>query len=137
MKILITGSHGQLGNELSAMLATGEAGIGRISDRYAGCEVIAVDVEDLDITDTEAVNAFVAEIAFRDDLEILGCGRTGAQQAGEQGKEKQVAEFHMPVAFGLFKTNHFMDKAAAPFVSGRVAFGALILFSNSGCIQRG
>lgn len=61
MKILITGSHGQLGNELQTMLRTGEAGIGRISDKYAGCEIIAVDVEDLDITDTEAVMAFVGE----------------------------------------------------------------------------
>ena len=59
MKILITGSHGQLGNELSEMLRTGQAGIGRISDAYDGCEVVAVDVDELDITDYAAVEQFV------------------------------------------------------------------------------
>lgn len=59
MKILITGSNGQLGNELASMLKTGEAGIGKISEQYKGCEVIAVDVDTLDITDCSAVDKFV------------------------------------------------------------------------------
>ena len=61
MKILITGSNGQLGNELASMLKTGEAGIGKISGQYKGCEVIAVDVDVLDITDYAAVDAFCAD----------------------------------------------------------------------------
>ena len=61
MKILITGSNGQLGNELASMLKTGEAGIGKISEQYKGCEVIAVDVDTLDITDYSAVDKFVKD----------------------------------------------------------------------------
>jgi dTDP-4-dehydrorhamnose reductase len=61
MKILITGSNGQLGNELASMLKTGEAGIGKISEQYKDCEVIAVDVDTLDITDYSAVDKFVSD----------------------------------------------------------------------------
>lgn len=70
MKILITGSNGQLGNELAAMLKTGEAGIGKISEQYKGCEIIAVDVDVLDITDFSAVDAFCGE--HKPDI-IINC----------------------------------------------------------------
>ena len=59
MRILITGSNGQLGNELSEMLRTGKAGIGKINEQYKDCEIIAVDVDTLDITDYSAVDKFV------------------------------------------------------------------------------
>ena len=98
MKILITGSHGQLGNELQTMLRTGEAGIGRISDKYAGCEIIAVDVEDLDITDTAAVDSFVGE--KKPDI-IINCaaandatssfGSTPIRASGAQSLRQQKA----------------------------------------------
>ena len=70
MKILITGSNGQLGNELASMLKTGEAGIGKISEQYKGCEIIAVDVDVLDITDFSAVDAFCGE--HKPDI-IINC----------------------------------------------------------------
>lgn len=57
MKLFITGSHGQLGNELTAILSSGKAEIGPISPLYRDAEVIAVDVEELDITDLAAVRA--------------------------------------------------------------------------------
>ncbi|MDD4699858.1 MAG: dTDP-4-dehydrorhamnose reductase, partial [Oscillospiraceae bacterium] len=47
MKILITGSNGQLGNELSSILGCGISEIGAISSDYKDCEVIAVDVDRL------------------------------------------------------------------------------------------
>lgn len=74
MKILITGSHGQLGNELTSILASGRSQIGPIDPAYAGCEVTAVDVEELDITDAAAVERFVAQ--ERPDLVINSAAMT-------------------------------------------------------------
>lgn len=70
MKILITGSKGQLGNELLTILKNGCAEIGPIPSAYANAEVIAVDVDELDITDTAAVMALVT--TARPDV-ILNC----------------------------------------------------------------
>ena len=39
MKILITGAHGQLGNELKSMLESGRAEIGPIDPAYQHAEV--------------------------------------------------------------------------------------------------
>ncbi len=70
MKILITGAKGQLGNELLTILKDGRAEIGGIDARYAGAQVIGVDVDELDITDTATVTAFVER--ERPDV-ILNC----------------------------------------------------------------
>ena len=51
MKILITGSKGQLGNELLDIIKSGKAEIGEVSDSIKKCKVIALDVDELDITD--------------------------------------------------------------------------------------
>ena len=61
MKIVITGCRGQLGNELRRLLETGTAEIGPIPEAYRGAEVTYADVHQLDITDAEAVRAYVAE----------------------------------------------------------------------------
>ena len=61
MRILITGSHGQLGNELRRCLETMEAEIGPIPDCYRGARVDYVDYDVLDIADDAAVGAFFAE----------------------------------------------------------------------------
>ena len=50
MKILITGSNGQLGNELQKIVATGTAEIGSVSEEIKNSEVFAMDVDTLDIT---------------------------------------------------------------------------------------
>ncbi|EKQ56960.1 MULTISPECIES: dTDP-4-dehydrorhamnose reductase [unclassified Clostridium] len=55
MKILITGSKGQLGNELQSIIKNGRAEIGEISDVIKGSEVIALDVDELDITNLNEV----------------------------------------------------------------------------------
>jgi len=70
MKIMITGSKGQLGNELSSILESGRSEIGAISSDYKDCEVQAVDVDRLDITDAVAVDNFVKE--NRHDI-IINC----------------------------------------------------------------
>ena len=59
IKLLITGSKGQLGNELQTILQNGCAEIGPICDAYRDAVVTAVDVDTLDIADAAAVAAFV------------------------------------------------------------------------------
>ena len=55
MKILITGSNGQLGNELQDIIKTGRAEIGVVSETIKNAEVLAVDVDKLDITNLKQV----------------------------------------------------------------------------------
>lgn len=57
MKILITGSKGQLGNELINIINSGTAEIGTVSEKIKQAEIIALDVEELDITNLEMVKA--------------------------------------------------------------------------------
>ena len=61
MKILITGCNGQLGNELRSILALGKSEIGGIPDLLLGAEVVAVDIDELDITSFDAVNDLVSK----------------------------------------------------------------------------
>lgn len=58
MRILITGSNGQLGNELQRLLTTGTSEIGPIPASYRDAEVDAIDLPELDISSWEAVSAW-------------------------------------------------------------------------------
>ena len=62
MKILITGSNGQLGNELQKIITTGMAEIGSVSERIKNAEVFAMDVDKLDITNLEQVKTVLRDI---------------------------------------------------------------------------
>lgn len=62
MKILITGSKGQLGNELQKIINTGEAEIARVSDNIKNSEVFPLDIEELDITKLYDVRRVLNEI---------------------------------------------------------------------------
>ena len=62
MKILITGSNGQLGNELQKIVATGKAEIGAVSEEIKNAEVFAMDVDILDITNLEQVKKVLNEV---------------------------------------------------------------------------
>ncbi len=70
MKLLITGSHGQLGSELAAQLTGGQTPFGPLPALYRDCTVQSVDVEELDITDGAAVQAFMR--AQRPDV-VINC----------------------------------------------------------------
>lgn len=59
MKILITGSHGQLGTELLRQLKEGRSEIGPIPEKLCTAKVIPTDTDELDITDRDEVVAFV------------------------------------------------------------------------------
>lgn len=60
MKILITGSHGQLGNELISILKSGKSEIGPMPSALENAEICAVDIDTLDISDVTAVKSLVA-----------------------------------------------------------------------------
>jgi len=59
MKILITGSNGQLGSELEKILKIQESELGAISDIFKSSYVDCVDVKELDIKDKESVMTYV------------------------------------------------------------------------------
>lgn len=67
MKILITGCKGQLGNELQSIIKTGKAEIGVVSEEIKNSQVIALDVEDLDITNL----AQVKEVICREKPDVV------------------------------------------------------------------
>ena len=62
MKILITGSNGQLGNELQKIISTGKAEIGAVSKEIKNAEVFAMDVDTLDITNLEQVKKVLNDV---------------------------------------------------------------------------
>lgn len=62
MKILITGSKGQLGNELQKIIKTGEAEIGKVSEVIKNSEVFPLDIDELDITNLGNVKKVLNEI---------------------------------------------------------------------------
>lgn len=70
MKVLVTGASGQLGNELRRLFDTGRAEIGPIPAEFVGAEVVYTDTPQLDITDAQAVDAFIGEGTF--DL-VINC----------------------------------------------------------------
>lgn len=55
MKILITGSKGQLGNELKDIINKGYSEIGKVSECINNSQVFDLDVDKLDITDLNSV----------------------------------------------------------------------------------
>jgi dTDP-4-dehydrorhamnose reductase len=61
MTILITGAHGQLGNELQKILEEATSERGKLPLFYARSRIIAVDVDELDITCSDAVNSFFTQ----------------------------------------------------------------------------
>ena len=61
MRLLITGSKGQLGNEIRRCLADMRAEIGPIPACYEAAEADFIDVAELDITDGAAVSAWFDE----------------------------------------------------------------------------
>lgn len=60
MKIMITGCHGQLGNELQSILASGKSEIGKAPKALLGAEILPVDIDTLDISDMVAVSQYVS-----------------------------------------------------------------------------
>ena len=55
MKILITGGKGQLGKQLINIIKNGKSELGEVSSEVKEAQVVALDVEELDITNLNAV----------------------------------------------------------------------------------
>lgn len=70
MKILITGAKGQLGNEIKNIISMGKAEIGEISEDLKTSEVIALDVDELDITNLELVKKVLNK--YKPDV-VINC----------------------------------------------------------------
>lgn len=62
MKILITGSKGQLGNELQSIIKNGYSEIGQVSENIKNSELFPLDIAELDITKLEDVKRVLKEI---------------------------------------------------------------------------
>ena len=62
MKILITGSKGQLGNELKDIINKGYSEIGKVSKVIKNSQVFDLDVDKLDITDLKSVKNILNKI---------------------------------------------------------------------------
>lgn len=62
MKILITGSKGQLGNELQRIIQNGYSEIGKVSENIKNSEAFPLDRDELDITKLEDVKKVLNEI---------------------------------------------------------------------------
>ena len=60
MRVLVTGSNGQLGRALTRAIAAGAGSLGAVPEDYLGAEVDAVDVGGLDIAHAAAVDAWFA-----------------------------------------------------------------------------
>ena len=58
MHVLITGAHGQLGNELKCLFESGVSEIGPIPEVFVEPDVDYTDADELDITSAEAVNTW-------------------------------------------------------------------------------
>ena len=110
MKFLITGSHGQLGNELTRIIADGKSEIGAIPKPCIGAEVVAVDVDTLDITDTNAVIDFVCK--EKPDV-IINC----AAMTNVDGCEESYAAAYSVNAEGVRNLAVAAEKADAKFVN--------------------
>ncbi len=70
MKLFITGANGQLGTELQDMLNSGYAEIGAIPAEYKDADIMAVDRDEVDLTDSAALQQ--ALDAFQPDI-IINC----------------------------------------------------------------
>lgn len=70
MNIIITGAKGQLGNELMRILEDRKSERGDLPLFYSKSNIIAVDVDELDITSSDAVSAFF--ILHKPDI-IFNC----------------------------------------------------------------
>lgn len=89
MNILITGSKGQLGNELVRCLIKGSAEIGPIPLEYKNATFDALDADMLDITDEVAVNNwFDSHGAY--DL-VINCAAMTNVDGCEQNEEAAYA----------------------------------------------
>ncbi|WP_032122628.1 dTDP-4-dehydrorhamnose reductase [Clostridium amazonitimonense] len=62
MKILITGAKGQLGSQIINIINNGQSELGNIDSAYNNCEIMALDVDELDITNLDKCKTVAKEL---------------------------------------------------------------------------
>lgn len=110
MRLLVTGSRGQLGNELRRCLESMEAEIGPVSSDFAGAEVDFVDYDQLDISDAEAVCCWFADHAVYDL--VINC----AAMTNVDGCEAHEAAAYSVNAHGPENLAREVQKQGGKFV---------------------
>ena len=121
MKIMITGSNGQLGNELQSILKTGTSEIGVMPEALKGAKIFPVDVDTLDITDNTAVRKYVLE---NKPNVIINCAAMtnvdGCETDYETAfKVKQWRQRLSALSLSMFLPTMFLRvMASAPMLSG-------------------
>ena len=88
MKILITGSNGQLGNELQDIIRKGYSEIGEVSEQIKSAKVIAVDVDKFDITNESQVNEVIT--MEKPDI-VINCAAYTNVDGCEEHKDAAMA----------------------------------------------
>lgn len=73
VRILVTGSNGQLGNEIRSL-----------SDQYPGFEFTYIDIDDLDLTDEPAIRRYFSD---RDFEVIINCSAYTAVDIAEENPQ--------------------------------------------------
>lgn len=109
MRVLITGASGQLGNELRRLFETGQAEIGPISAEFVDAEVVYTDTPQLDITNADAVDAFIADGNF--DV-VINC----AAMTNVDGCETYEDEANLVNATGAENLARAAANACIPIV---------------------
>jgi len=59
MKVIVTGSKGQLGSQIIEVLTKGSSELGVIDKEYKSAQIIGIDVDELDITNLAEVKKFI------------------------------------------------------------------------------
>ena len=85
---MIAGARGQLGLELLHILERGKSEIGAVSPLYGKAAIVAVDVDELDITNQGAVNAFIDN--ERPDI-VINCAAMTNVDACEVDKQTAMS----------------------------------------------
>lgn len=84
MNILLTGSKGQLGNELLKCFSAGKSELGKLPEELKNANVCGVDIDTLDISDFTAVKRFFSENKFD---AVINCAAYTNVDACEENKD--------------------------------------------------
>lgn len=88
MKLLITGSDGQLGWELRQQLQAGKSVLGTLPGKLERADTYCTEIDELDIRNEQAVNAYIK--GLRPDIVFHCAAMTnvdGCEEAPEQAEE--------------------------------------------------
>ena len=121
MKIMITGSSGQLGSELARQLLQGGCDLGQLPAIYQGAQVLCPNRSQLDLPDAESIYKAVLDSA--PDL-VLHCA---AKTAVDQCEEEPEATFQINA-----EGTKFLAQACANHSARLVYISSDYVFSGEG-----